>query len=625
MKKFIISLTLFAASFSACNYLDIVPDETATEKDAFKDIYAVRDYLYGCYSFMPKPYEYMIYMTGCELTYVKTGWGSVQLGTYSPTALGQFTFWQRYYGGIKRCWDLINNVDNVPRLSSALKEQYKAEAKFLVAYFHFQLMRAYGPIPILDRVYASDATDFPSRSSIDECVQWISDMYDEAYAGLLMPPANGDDPNYGRANKLAAKALKAKLWLYAASPLFNGNSEFYSNSLKDPETGDNLIPQTVDATKWTKTLEYARAAVQECEANGIALYMNTETSGVTEPQDPIQRRLRMTIADRETRELIWADTRSEGYYDMQHNGTPRNYTYSGNTWNMNSPTLETVKRFYTSRGLPIEEDPAFVSPAEYMAIGQYDGQPTAKLHLDREPRFYSWISFHNGWTEVKWKGDIWGNDDPEKGGDAGNYSRTRTMYRRNDPQGAALTKEATSGLRSSDFSNTGYLNKKLMHPNHEATSSSTVTFPYSIIRLADLYLIVAEAAVEANQLDVAKTYLNRVRERAGIPTVEESWQGVAELTQSKLREIVRREREIEMYLEAELMWDNKRWKTMHKLIPPGNGNPHGLDVTKADDAGFFTEVEVKMAWAFESPKHYLLPIPQKDVDIITNLIQNPGY
>lgn len=622
MKKSIIILTLFAACLTSCNYLDIVPDETATEKDAFKDIYATEDYLYGCYSFMPKLYEYMLYVNTTELTYVKPAWGSVVLGTQSPTALGQFTFWQRYYGGIKRCWDLINNVDNVPRLSSSLKEQYKAEAKFLIAYFHFQLMKAYGPVPIVDRVYASDSTDFPGRSDMDTCAQWISDMFDEAYASL---PTEQPGSDYGRATKLAASAMKAKMWLYVASPLFNGNSEFYANSLIDPITGEHLVPQTADASKWSKTLEYALAAVRECEQNNIALYTNTTLMNVEEPRDPIQFRLRMAIPDFETKEIIWADTRQEGIYDMQNNGTPRNWTYSGWTWNMNSPTLETVKRFYTSRGLPIEEDPEFASPDQYMNIENYEGLPTARLHIDREPRFYSWISFHNGWYELQWRGDLWGNDDPENGGDASNYKRIRTMYRRNDPQGAALTREVTSGLRTSDFSNTGYLNKKFMHPNHDANASTVNNFPYPIIRLADLYLIIAEAAVEVGQLDVAKDYLNRIRTRAGIPTVETSWAGVAELSQSKLREIVRREREIEFYLEGELMWDNKRWKTMHKLIAPNNGNPHGLNIAGRTDAEFFNEVEVAMAWRFESPKHYLLPIPQKDVDIITNLVQSPGY
>ena len=60
----------------------------------------------------------------------------------------------------------------------------------------------------------------------------------------------------------------------------------------------------------------------------------------------------------------------------------------------------------------------------------------------------------------------------------------------------------------------------------------------AVIRLADLYLAYAEACVETDDLETAKTYLNRVRVRAGIPTVETAWNGIAVLDQAKLRQIV---------------------------------------------------------------------------------------
>lgn len=84
-------------------------------------------------------------------------------------------------------------------------------------------------------------------------------------------------------------------------------------------------------------------------------------------------------------------------------------------------------------------------------------------------------------------------------------------------------------------------------------------YPWPIIRLADLYLAYAEACVETNDLETAKQYLNKVRERAGIPTVETAWSGVAALDQTKLRQIVRQERMNELYLENQNFWDMRRW------------------------------------------------------------------
>lgn len=619
LKIFTLALAAFALSVPSCNYLDIVPDETPDEMAPFRDQYSTERYLYGCYSFMPKMYQYMQYNNTTELAWSKAGWGTgnIVVGTQTPTSLGQYTFWNRYYGAIKRCYQLLDALEGVPLMQEAVKDQYRGEAKFLIAYYHFQLMKAYGPIPIVDKSFPPTVVDveaFPARSDINTCAQWISDLFDEAFE--LLPIVQPDE-YYGRASGTVAKAMKAKMWLYVASPLFNGNTEFYSNSLIDPVTGEHLMPQAVDNSKWSKTLEYALEAARVCEQNGIALYYGTPDASIPEPSDPVQYRLRMTIPDRKTQEIIWADTRAEGIYDMQNNGTPRYRRSDGWTWNMNQPTLETVKRFYTKRGLPIEEDPDFVSEREYFTLGDYEGAQTAQLHIGREPRFYAWISFHNGWFELTWQGDEWGE------GTTSN-KRIRTKYRLSDPQGASTIARGNE-LRGTDFSNTGYLNKKFMHPLQNVTSSSINTFPYPIMRLGDLYLIIAEAAVETNDLATAKEYLNRIRTRAGIPTVEESWEGVAELTQSKLREIVRREREIELYLECDIMWDNKRWKTMHDLIPAGNGNPHGLNYAGITDAEFFREMEVKLSWRFDSPTHYLLPIPGKDVDIIPDLIQNPGY
>ncbi|OUN76135.1 hypothetical protein B5G09_11415 [Alistipes sp. An54] len=601
MKRKITILTLLTIVFCcySCNYLDIVPDELPTEEDAFNDRYAAERYLYSCYSHLPNQRNGGVWLMSTTEVASSLEQSFLQ-GRYSATAPGYYTYWSICYGAIRRCYLLIDNIDSVPRLDEETKENYKAEARFLIAYYHFLLLRAYGPIPIVEKAYDLDTeiAEFPPRSNFDKCVQWISDLYDYAYNGLLeQQPTN----YYGRATRPAAKTLKALLWLYAASPLFNGNTEFYSDSLIDPETGEHLMPQNYDANKWKKALQYALEAETSCNKNGIKPYDGNpddpDTGEMPYPSNIFEWRARMTYIDRNTNELIWADTRRESTYDLQNNATP--YDNTGHSWSNIAPTLETVKRFYTENGLPIDVDPAYYSQAEWMQTDSYEGELTAKLHLKREPRFYAWISFHNGWYEMQ-KGDA---------------KRIRTSYRKNDTYGI--------GSRDRDYSMTGYLMKKSVSPSYN-TMAGLTQFPFPIIRLSELYLIIAEAAAEAGELETAKNYLNKVRTKAGIPTVEESWKKVPGVTldQNKLIEIIRQERLIELFMEGNLLWDVKRWKVAEQYVK----TPTGLNIMGATDEEFFQETPVSLCnWSFNSPTNYLLPIPEKDVNVVRRLVQNPGY
>lgn len=127
-------LIFLLAGVSACDYLDIVPDERPTEEDAFKDKNAAERYLYSCYAFMPKECEGVyLYQNGDLLTnYDK----SFLEGTYTAANVGELTYWSRMYAGIRRCHTLISNIDAVPRMEEELKITYKAEANFLIAYYH---------------------------------------------------------------------------------------------------------------------------------------------------------------------------------------------------------------------------------------------------------------------------------------------------------------------------------------------------------------------------------------------------------------------------------------------------------------------------------------------------------
>ena len=589
LRLFLIGLA--ALSVVSCNYLDVVPDETPTESDAFEDEKAAERFIYGCYGAMQK--ERLMILTSGEVICSFDSMLSMALGnTYTAANPSYFNMWSRWYGVIRRCYILLNNIDNVPGMNEQDIKYYKGEAKFLIAYHHFLLMRAYGPIIIADRLFdaSMSAADMPGRSTLDECVEFITKTFDEAAEDL---PVTWKASSFGRATKVAALAFKAKTLVYAASPLFNGNSKFYSNLVDG--SGNHLMPLEYDKEKWTKATAACKAATEAAEAAGIELYYGTPSSTYPEPSDPVEFRCRMNFIDPQNNEVIWADTRSEDYYDYQNSCTPRHPDYGDPSWNAYSPTWRTVKMFYTENGLPIDEDPKYIKEADYFKTNSH----VAAIHMNREPRFNAWIGYHYGYYEMA----------------RGDDTKVQLMLRGDDEHGL--------GNRTRNYSITGYLVKKGVGPRY-CTEQDGIqdNYPWPLMRLADLYLLYAEASIESNDLQTGMTYLNKVRRRAGIPDVETSWKGIATLDQSKLREIVRRERCIEMFNEGQYFWDVRRWLMAEDIY---SHDPEGLNIAGKTDTDFYQVVTIGANWGFKSPTNYLWPIKQREININGKLVQNPGY
>ncbi len=600
MKKYCIIIIIFSLLMGvvSCNYLDVVPDERPTEEDAFRDKYAAERYLYSCYAFMLRERQAgMLLECGEALSSTNNASTDILFGNITAASPSNYRFWSRMYGAIRRCYTFLDNVDAVPRLEEETKVIYRAEANFLLAYYGFWLLKSYGPFIIPDGVwdYNMPAKDYPKRAPFDECVKWILGRLDESYPYLLeKQPQTG----LGRATKLINEALRSRILLYVASPLFNGNTEFYSEALLDPETHEPLMPQTYSEQKWRDALAASETAIKDALNSGYELYRNPERDkDLPYPEDQTEYALRMNFVDRENKEVIWADARLEGYNDWQNESTPRDPDQGDPSWNSNSPRLEIVKMFYTENGLPIDEDPTFFPAEDWYKLGRYYGEPTSNLHLNREPRFYAWIAFHNGWYELQ----------------RNNESRIRVKLKKNDDQGV--------GNRTRNFSRSGYLTKKGVGVAY-STRNGYTNYPWPLIRLAELYLNAAEAAIECGELEKGIGYLNEVRSRAGIPDVETSWRGIAKLDKDKLREIVHRERRIELCFEGHLRWDLNRWKEAEAFY---NHNPHGLDIYADDEENFSKEVEISMRFGFTSPANYLLPIETRELNINPHMVQNPGY
>jgi len=277
--------------------------------------------------------------------------------------------------------------------------------------------------------------------------------------------------------------------------------------------------------------------------------------------------------------------------------------------------------FYSNRGVPINEDTQYdyvnryktaPAPADHKFYIQ-TGFETVNLHINREPRFYANLGFDGG---------VWFGNGRYK--DIGKGTSAETSWilamKKGQPSGNY------SGLR---YSITGYYPKKGSHYESARVGSSynyvSATFP--IIRLADLYLLYAEALNESLESpnQGVYDYVDIVRLRAGLEGVVESWEKYSRLsakpeTKEGMREIIRQERMIELAFEGKRFWDVRRWRIATDLLnqPVRGWNVHGA--TTAD----YNNV-VTIASPNFTAKEYLWPIRDEELRTNHNLIQNPGW
>lgn len=633
--KYILSILFAAVFLNSCDYLDIVPNEVATEKDVFANPKAAEKYLYSCYGYLPQSnyVDNCLDFTGDETispfnqcAYVKFAEGNYDANNTI------ISYWNTLFQGIRQCYLLKENLHTVPNLDPAVLEDYMAQADFLIAYFHLLLIRCYGPTVLVKETPKFDTPreNYLSRSPYDECVAWVANLFDEAARRL---PETRVGNEYGLATSTAAKAFKARLLLYAASPLFNGNSDYSEFKNHD---GTPLINQTYDPNKWKLAADAALEAIQLAEKN-YSLYemLPGSYASFPEPQNPIVRTLRFSYMDKENcHEVIFAETRKAGALGIQRKSIP---WLKGGGWNGVAPTITMIDRFYTENGLPIEEDPEFdytnrldiVTIPEDMEFAEA-GKQTLRMHLGREPRFYAWVAFQNGYYECR--------TEKEKDAYGANFGAKRSNGHK---WLTGFLKNENCGLfdnRTNNYSKTGYLNKKSVHPGHaaaESTKANNYEYPWPVIRLSELYLNYAEACVGYDKEGYPAKgmhYLDLVRKHAGIPDVKDSWANakhpLSDYSDGKggpngqLTNIVRQERMVELYMENHNFWDIRRWKLGEVYF---NVPVRGLNINATNLQDFAKIVELQDQRMFDAPRQYLLPIPSSEITKNPNMIQNPGY
>lgn len=633
--KKILSLVVFCGLFFSCDYLDVVPDNVATIDYAFRNRTACEKFLFTCYSYLPKHGDVQADPAmvatdeGWYLSYIKWAGRNIARGQQNVTN-PYMNAWSGTDGlpalwdGIRDCNIFLENVDKVNDLTETEKQRWIAEVKFLKAYFHFYLFRMYGPIPILDQnipVSASSDEVKVYREPVDDVVNYIVDLMEEASLNLPDERLVIEGTEAGRINKIIAKSMKAKVLVYAASNLFNGNTDYAS--LVD-NRGVQLFPQSYDTEKWKRAADACKEAIDMCHEQEKKLYDQVDPQLLSVNDTfKIQTTYRQAICDRWNCELIWGGTN----YDCTHLSRQaqariiRQAAEAADVirteW---GATLKIVEKYYSSNGVPIEEDKEWINNNWYdqrydirqaPSFGKEkyyvkEGEKTVYLHYNREPRFYASIGF-----------------------DRGIYFGNGYIKFPEEVKYADFCAKGISGMYSSTscFPITGYCVKKMhSYRNAQTTNSSNVEyFPFPIMRLADLYLLYAEALNEyGGPVDEAFKYIDLVRERAHLEGVKSAWQKYSvmpgkPLTKEGLRDIIRQERIIELAFEGERFWDIRRWKQIQEL----NEQPRGWNTAKGETQELFYMItQVSQAPVQFSVRDYFWPIKETETTINTNLVQN---
>lgn len=650
--KLIILSMVVIAGFSRCNYLEVVPDNTVEISNLFETKDKAYRALSSCYSYMPnfEKFHESMSLAGDEWqgrldAEVANGRGNTRgeklmrgWNNADDPILG---FWsgsggaKHLYKGIRICNIFLNGLGDVPNLSDEERADWIAQVKILKAYYHFYLLRLYGPIVLVDKnlePYSPVEEVRQERKPVEECFQFILNMIDD-----VLYDEQGNEKEdlyntrskvfYGQIDRVIAKAIKAKVLLLRASPLFNGNSEFYGNFLN--AQGEPFFPLSFDKEKWKEALDATEIAIEAAEGQGKKLYEYNGAVKFWDQEDWEKSEIikycynnRFSINDPWNDELIWGfsgvDYTGQGAFAHASNlrGDPDLPNTPEFSWQWLGGTYRMTELFYTKNGIPMEEDINFdytkrheitdIPEDNYHRGYMQAGEKTIKMHLNREPRFYAWMAVDRC---------IWRSYD----------TRVYTKMRSGEWPGGRQ-------VHATDYYWTGIAVKKFVHPESRSSAwQRVVKFPMPIIRLADLYLMYAEAYNEYYGPD-QKVYdkLNAIRARAGLlRPIEQIWNDPKvvrtvgkHLDQTGLRDIIHTERLIELSFEGQRYYDILRWKRANEFFTTPI---QGWNAPDGSELETFYQLMTWQLRTWDTPKNYLMPIPKSDMNTNPKLIQNPGY
>ncbi len=522
MKKIAAILTAVVLAASCQDdFLDKTPLDKLSEEAVFNSAALAESYINAIYTVLADPYQEG--NIGCitDEGYFRYGGTSTRYiasGTMTPdniiymneggpahsTRVTILNIWNRAYDRIYRMNYFLTYVDEKgTKISSDDIARLKGEVYFLRAWTYFNLIQRYAGVPIITKAYNLTDTYNAQRDNFDDCVDFILEDLDKAYE--LLPTK--EKAVKGRVNKDVVLALRSRLTLVAASPLFN-----------DPERPEGgIFRGTYSADKWKRALDATKLIIDRADVDG-AYRLDDTYDGVWK--------------DTDSPELIWAK------YFGTTAGNKAQLLYSVvyfNGWTAFNPTQAMAIDYEMANGKKFFEPGSGFDPQH-----PYKG---------RDPRFYKSVAqpfcnypntdnsgYHDNVLDLSLYYDNVTEDDFAVGKKEPSYTaKAKHLWHATNSMGLELMK--------------WYI------PTSPISEAENGTLLYPWFRLAEMYLNYAECAYKTGNEALCREYINKIRSRAdvGMPEVTESGEA--------LWDRLVNERRVELAFETFRYFDVRRWKT----------------------------------------------------------------
>ena len=601
---------------SCVDYLDKESDTELTLPMVFEDKTRIEGWLANVYSHVPDPYWGYARKLGWDILsddmtaserWRQWDWKVIPmlLGEWTPSTDWDGNYWARLPQLIREANIFIENVHPLPEQGiSATEVTYmKAEMRFMIAYYYYLLSNTYGPVPFKPNYIAP--TDFNLADLMEgqrpyyEVVDWVDKELQEV--AKILPAKYTEARKYGRATSIMCLAVRARMLLFAASPLVNGNPDYANHKNKD---GENLFSTTEDKSKWAYAAQACKELIDAAEAAGHKLYTENNPDGTIDPFMSYQN-LFLTRYDEGNTEILFARPGGSEYGEYEKHATPAASGGSGGL----GVTQSLVDAFFTENGLPINDDSEYVESGfsgsdetrdntvwdTEVNGGAITKSGTYKMYCNREPRFYITVSYNNSYfTQEKRLFDFFNG-------------------KKDNPH-------------THDAPQNGYLIRKKISPDLNVKQGTYKYRPGIVYRLGEAYLNYAEALNESDpgNGDIL-VYLNKIRERAGIRqyttgATDENYIHVDLNDQAEMRKLIRAERRVELSCEGIRYDDLRRWKEAENVL---NGDFYGMNFSGKDPSSFY--VRTPYLKRVYKKAYYWFPIHQSEMDKNDKLVQSPYW
>lgn len=575
------------------DFLDVKPLDKYSDAAVWEDPVLVQSYVNNIYMGIPFPFTTLMLSSCVDESMAVWDWESslVTQSVLSPSYLAifdngfwtgslRYMTWNNMYRNIRACNLFFQKIGEVKFDDEAVKENLIGQVTFLRAYFYHQLVALYGGVPIITKAFEASDDFLVNRDSYEDCIKFIVEECDKATGMLALTG------NKAYATKGAALALKSRVLLYAASDLFNSNAS-WATGYSHPELVSNTTGDR--SSRW----QAAKNAAKDVIDLGIYdLYGGENPASSSLATDNFAG----LFLNNGNQEDIFLQ-----FYDVLHNTDwdgPNPGLFNGpngwHNWGGNTPVGQFADAFEMNDGSKFDWN----NPLHAM-----------DPYADRDPRFYATV-LHEGATWRPRPSDVV-DADPAGMLQVGNYQKNGTTVPGLDTR--------KSPIEDWNGSYTGYYLRKFIDPNinHQYERQQ---LPWRRFRYAEILLNYVEACLELNEEAEARTYLNKIRARAGMPPTSE--------TGDQLMERYRNERRVELAYEEHRYYDVRRWM----IAPTVYEDAQGVIVTgdMAADGTISNRIyapdpSVQQRDWNPNNSFYFLPIKLDEMNRNELLVQNPLY